>query len=84
MTRFVGLDVSQKITAICVVDDAGGRLWRGQCPTNPEQINILVRRHTRLFRFPERVLERTISRLWDAIGRLIDLFTPQECANFFA
>jgi transposase len=45
MTRFVGLDVSQKITAICVVDDAGGRLWRGQCPTNPEQINILVRRH---------------------------------------
>jgi hypothetical protein len=24
MTRFVGLDVSQKITAICVVDDAGG------------------------------------------------------------
>ena len=45
MTRFVGLDVSQKITAICVVDDAGRRLWRGQCPTNPEQISILVRRH---------------------------------------
>jgi hypothetical protein len=39
MTRFVGLDVSQKITAICVVDDAGGRLWRGQCRTNPE-LNI--------------------------------------------
>ena len=45
MTRFVGLDVSQKITAICVVDDVGRRLWRGQCSTNPEQINILVRRH---------------------------------------
>jgi hypothetical protein len=29
----------------CVVDDAGGRPWRRQCPTNPEQINILVRRH---------------------------------------
>jgi hypothetical protein len=24
MTRFVGLDVSQKITATCVVDNAGG------------------------------------------------------------
>ena len=24
MTRFVGLDVSQKMTAICVVDNAGG------------------------------------------------------------
>ena len=32
MTCFVGLDVSQKMTAICVVDDAGRRLWRGQCP----------------------------------------------------
>jgi hypothetical protein len=33
MTHFVGLDVSQKMTAICVVDNAGHRLWRGQCPT---------------------------------------------------
>src|SRR5215470_12622741 len=45
MTCFVGLDVSQKMTAVCVVDNAGRRLWRGQCPTVPEQINILVRRH---------------------------------------
>src|ERR1700724_2739920 len=45
MTRFVGLDVSQKMTVICVVDDAGRRLWRGQCPTVPEQITVLVRRH---------------------------------------
>src|ERR1700730_8328796 len=45
MTCFVGLDVSQKMTAICVVDNAGRRRWRGQCPTIPEQISILVRRH---------------------------------------
>jgi len=32
MTRFVGLDVSQKITAICVVNDAGRRLWRASAP----------------------------------------------------
>ena len=44
MTHFVGLDVSQKMTAICVVDNAGHRLWRGQCPTVPEQITVLVRR----------------------------------------
>ena len=31
-----------------------------------------------------KTAERTVSGLWDAIGRLIDLFTPQECANFFA
>src|ERR1700736_5726720 len=45
MTRYVGLDVSQKMTVICVVDDAGRRLWRGQCPTVPEQISVLARRH---------------------------------------
>src|SRR3984893_5841732 len=32
------------MTAICVVDDAGRRLWRGQWPTVPEQITVLVRR----------------------------------------
>ena len=28
MAQFVGLDVSQKLTAICVVDNTGRRLWR--------------------------------------------------------
>jgi len=44
MTNFVGLDVSQKMTAICVVDGVGLRLWRGQCPTVPERIADMVRR----------------------------------------
>ena len=33
------------MTVICVVDDAGRRLWRGQCPTVPEQNTVLVCRH---------------------------------------
>lgn len=44
MAQFVGLDVSQKLTAICVVDDTGRRLWRGQCATDPEQIARVVRK----------------------------------------
>ena len=43
MARFVGLDVSQKLTAICVVDETGRRLWRGQCATVPGQIEHAVR-----------------------------------------
>ena len=43
MARFVGLDVSQKLTAICVVDETGHRLWRGQCATDPGQIERAVR-----------------------------------------
>ena len=46
MTRFVGLDVSQKLTAICIVDETGRRLWRGQCATDPGRIERLVREHT--------------------------------------
>lgn len=45
MTQFVGLDVSQKMTAVCVVDDAGRRVWRGQCISDPEQIERVVKRH---------------------------------------
>ena len=27
--------------------------------------------------------ERTVEGLWDAIGRIVGTFTPQECANYF-
>jgi transposase len=45
MSHFVGLDVSQKMTAICVVDKDGRRIWRGQCPSVPEQISVALRRY---------------------------------------
>ena len=45
MIHHIGLDVSQKTTAICVVDDAGHRLWRGQCATDPDQIKRAVMKH---------------------------------------
>ena len=45
MAHAVGLDVSQKTTAICVVDTNGARLWRGVCASNPDQIEASVRRH---------------------------------------
>lgn len=47
MPHSVGLDVSQKMTAICVVDPEGRRIWRGDCPTQPEKISALVSRHAR-------------------------------------
>jgi transposase len=45
MSYFVGLDVSQKTTVICVVDASGARIWRGQCGTVPDEIAQTVRRH---------------------------------------
>lgn len=43
MTYFVGLDVSQKETAICVLDAAGTRVWRGTCVSAPQQIEKAIR-----------------------------------------
>src|SRR5262245_52845116 len=45
MTLYVGLDVSQKTTAICIVDETGHRTWRGECRTLPEEIAAVIRQH---------------------------------------
>ena len=45
MTHYVGLDVSQTMTAICVVDESRRRLWRGQCRSLPDEIEQAVRQH---------------------------------------
>ena len=38
MEQFVGLDVSQKLTHVCVVDQTGSVVWRGTCLSTPEDI----------------------------------------------
>ena len=45
MPHYVGLDVSQKTTSICVMDEQGCRLWRGVCTTHPDPIATRVLRH---------------------------------------
>lgn len=45
MIHYIGMDVSQKMTAICVVDAEGRGQWRGQCASTPEQIEQAVRHH---------------------------------------
>ena len=41
--QFVGLDVSQKLTHVCVVDQTGSVVWRGTCLSTPEDIAATVR-----------------------------------------
>jgi transposase len=45
MPLYVGLDVSQKTTAICVVDERGERRWRGMCATDPTAIASQIVEH---------------------------------------
>ena len=40
---FVGLDVSQRLTSVCILDERGGRVWRGKCATDPAVVAEVVR-----------------------------------------
>jgi transposase len=42
--QFVGLDVSQAETAVCVADDAGKVLWQGKCASTPEAMAAAIER----------------------------------------
>jgi len=52
-------------------------------PYSPD-FNPIENAFAKLKALLRKAAERTINGLWAAIGRLIDLFTPQECANYFA
>jgi predicted NBD/HSP70 family sugar kinase len=41
--RFIGLDVSQRSTSICILDGQGNRVWRGKCATDPAAIEEVIR-----------------------------------------
>ncbi len=38
---------------------------------------------SRLKAMLRKIGERTVSGLWDLIGKLVDIFQPNECANYF-
>ena len=52
-------------------------------PYSPD-FNPIEKAFSKLKAHLRKAAERTIDGLWNAIGRLLDLFTPQECANYFA
>jgi hypothetical protein len=60
MTKYVGLDVSQKTTVLCIVDGEGHRLWRGECTSSPDQIVHAVLQLT----FRAAGGQRGVNRLW--------------------
>jgi transposase len=43
MERFVGLDVSQRSTSVCILEASGARIWRGKCATDPAAIEEVIR-----------------------------------------
>ena len=44
-SHYVGLDVSQELTSICVIDEQGAIIWRGKCATDPDVLTRTVGQH---------------------------------------
>jgi transposase len=44
-SHYIGLDVSQELTSICVIDQQGIVVWRGKCATDPDAIAAAIRQH---------------------------------------
>ncbi len=45
MNQYVGLDVSLEETKIPVLDEAGGRVWRGKCASHPDELETTICKH---------------------------------------
>jgi transposase len=52
-------------------------------PYSPD-FNPIENAFAKLKALLRRAAERTVEGLWSAIGRVMDTFTPGECANYFS
>jgi transposase len=74
---------SHKRAAAREIIEAAGAKLRFLPPYSPD-FNPIEMAFSKLKALLRKAAERTVEALWSAIGRLVDLFTPQECANYFA
>lgn len=64
------------------IEAAGARL-RFLPPYSPD-FNPIEKAFSRLKAMLRKIGERTVGGLWDLIGKLVDIFHPSECANYFS
>jgi transposase len=64
-----------------LIEDAGATLL--YLPPYSPDFNPIENAFAKLKALLRKAAERTREGLWNTIGRLLDLFTPQECKNYF-
>lgn len=74
---------SHKRASVQTLIEAAGASLRFLPPYSPD-FNPIEKAFSRLKAMLRKAGERTVSGLWDLIGRLVDLFKPAECANYFS
>ncbi len=74
---------SHKTPAVREAIEAVGATLLFLPPYSPD-FNPIEQAFSKLKAHLRKAAERTIHGLWNAIGRIIDLYSPAECANYFA
>ena len=74
---------SHKGARVRALIEAAGASLLSLPPYSPD-FNPIENAFAKLKALLRKAAERTVEGLWRAIGRLIDVFTPTECANYFA
>jgi transposase len=64
------------------IEAAGARLL--YLPPYSPDFNPIENAFAKLKTLLRKAAERTVDGLWAAIGRLMNTFTPTECANYFS
>ncbi len=64
------------------IEATGARL--ALLPPDSPDFNPIENAFAKLKALLRKAAERTRDALWQAIGELLDTFTPHECANYFA
>ena len=73
---------SHKRASVRELIEAAGATLRFLPPYSPD-FNPIEKAFSKLKAMLRKIGERSVSGLWDLIGRLVDIFLPRECANYF-
>ena len=76
------LSSHKRASAREMIEAAGARLMF--LPPYSPDFNPIEMAFAKLKALLRKAAARTVTGLWDIIGELVDCFTPQECANYFA
>ena len=74
---------SHKAPAVRAAIERAGATLLFLPPYSPD-FNPIEQAFSKLKAHLRKAAERTIHGLWNAIGRILDLYSPKECTNYFA
>ena len=73
---------SHKVQGVREAIEAKGATLRYLPPYSPD-LNPIEMLFSKLKALLKKAAHRTVDALWNEIGKLLDTFSPTECANYF-